>query len=122
MSGRGALILNNLCRILTIIDEKLVAEKIASILEEYFPRRNPVAGLEVSTATFLALWYLGRLFRRGIFSLSDVDVVGAPEAVIRVFLLGLTLADKWLNDGSRRIKDWYVYFSHSFAKRRVVDL
>ncbi|KAG5352523.1 hypothetical protein C0989_001836 [Termitomyces sp. Mn162] len=96
----------NVYRVLTILDEKLVAEKITSIFEEYFPKGNSVDGLEAPTATFLALWYLGRLFRRGIFSLSDVDTVGAPEAVIRVFLLGLTLADKWLNDSSRRLKDW----------------
>ncbi|KAG5729709.1 hypothetical protein E4T56_gene1053 [Termitomyces sp. T112] len=107
--------------VLTILDEKLVAEKITSIFEEYFPKRNSVDGLEASTATFLALWYLGRLFRRGIFSLSDVDTVGAPEAVIRVFLLGLTLADKWLNDSSRRLKDWSKFCRLSLHYRTSAE-
>lgn len=104
---------------MTVIDEKLVAEKITSILEAYFPERISVDGLEAPTASFLAVWYLGRLFRHGIFCLSDVDAVGAPEAVIRVFLLGLTLADKWLNDGSRRLKDWFVHLGYTLSM--VVD-
>ncbi|KAG6903345.1 hypothetical protein C0995_013098 [Termitomyces sp. Mi166 len=107
--------------VMTIIDEKVVAEKLTSIFEEYFPERTSVDGLEAPTTAFLALWYLGRLFRNGIFCLSDVDAVGAPEAVIRAFLLGLTLADKWLNDGSRRLKDWGKFCSLPFRFRTSAE-
>ncbi|KAG6832895.1 hypothetical protein H0H92_004779 [Tricholoma furcatifolium] len=104
---------DNLHWIMTSEEETMVRDRIMSILRKYFPERRSVDGLQASTTSFLALWYMARLFPSGIFSHHDVRYIGGVEAVTRVFLLGLTLADKWLNDGAMHIREWQRFCSAS---------
>jgi hypothetical protein len=78
--------------------------RILDILVHYHPDNAIV---------FLALWHLERLFPTALVisqTLLEHDVV---ELMSRMFLLGLTLANKWLDDLQLSLKDWYVLFISS---------
>jgi hypothetical protein len=62
---------------------------------------------------FLALWYLERLFPKALVMSRELVEQDAVELVSRMFLLGLTLANKWLNDSTMPLKHWYVPFRSS---------
>lgn len=73
--------------------------KILDILVHYHPHNALV---------FLALWYLERLFSRALVMSVALIRQDAVELVSRMFLLGLSFANKWLNDFAMSLKDWYV--------------
>ena len=57
---------------------------------------------------FLALWYLDRLFPKALVMSRGLVEQDGVELMSRMFLLGLTLANKWLNDFKMPLKDWCV--------------
>ena len=63
--------------------------KILDILDYYRPK---------AAVIFLSLYYLSRLFPRAIMSSHNFDGAEAVELVARIFLLGLFLAGRWLDD------------------------
>ncbi|KAG6841310.1 hypothetical protein C0991_012309 [Blastosporella zonata] len=97
-----------------------MSKRILTILTKWFPE-DMSRGLEVPRLTFLALWYLERIFHRGLFNAYDVKAIGAPEAAVRGFLLGLTLADKWLHDGARPIRNWQKYCNISLHAANLAE-
>jgi len=62
--------------------------KILDILDYYRPN---------AAVIFLSLYYLSRLFPPAMNS-HNFDGAEAVELVARIFLLGLFLAGKWLDD------------------------
>lgn len=76
--------------------------KILDILVHYHPHNALV---------FLALWYLERLFSRALVMSVALIRQDAVELVSRMFLLGLSFANKWLNDFAMSLKDWINFCS-----------
>ena len=73
--------------------------KILDILVHYHPDNAII---------FLALWYLDRLFPKALVMSRGLVEQDGVELMSRIFLLGLTLANKWLNDFKMPLKDWCV--------------
>ncbi|KAG6838006.1 hypothetical protein H0H93_008400 [Arthromyces matolae] len=100
--------------LMTRREEGYLAKKINLILQA-------VNGGDATTLTFLALWYLDRLIPDGLFNSRDVELLDATEAITRGFLLGLTLADKWLNDRSKKLSDWSRFCHLPLCYRNVAE-
>lgn len=60
------------------------------------------------TVIFLSLWYISCLFPQGLVSSGAFYGEDAIELMARIFLLGLTLANKWLDDFVTKNSTWYV--------------
>lgn len=72
---------------------------ILDILVHYHPNNAII---------FLGLWYLERLFPRALVTSGFLAEQNIIELISRMFLLGLFLANKWLDDFSMSLKDWYA--------------
>jgi len=82
-------------------EQEVAMSKILDILVHYHPD---------NTITFLAVWYLVALFPKALVMSRDLLGQDAVELISRLFLLGLTLASKWLSDCPMSLKNWYVGF------------
>jgi hypothetical protein len=90
--------------------QEAAMDKILDILVHYHPDNSII---------FLALWYLVRLFPKPlVMSQPELGQDTTVELMSRVFLLGLDIASKWLNDFSMSLKDWYVTVSFTGGRHR----
>ncbi|GLB33534.1 hypothetical protein LshimejAT787_0104180 [Lyophyllum shimeji] len=97
------------------------ADRMLDILTGYFSPNCAAEDGLMATVTFLALWYLGRLFPLGLLTTHDIRGSSTIEVVARVFLLGLTLANKWLDDFIRPNKKWMRFCSLPISSINVVE-
>jgi hypothetical protein len=88
------------CSLVDFPAQEATMDEIMDILVHYRPDNSII---------FLALWYLVRLFPKPLVMSQPVLGHDATvELISRVFLLGLDIANKWLNDFTMSLKDWYV--------------
>jgi hypothetical protein len=87
------------CSLVDFPAQEAAMNRIMDILVYYYPDNAII---------FLALWHLERLFPRALVSGRDLLKQDAVELLTRIFLLGLTLANKWLDDLQLSLKHWYV--------------
>lgn len=81
--------------------QRSVIDKLLDILAYYHPEPAII---------FLALWYLSRLIPRGLVNYCDFHGEESTEVMARIFLLGLTLANKWFDDFVTKNKYWCAIF------------
>ncbi|KAF5387911.1 hypothetical protein D9615_000147 [Tricholomella constricta] len=84
------------------------AERFLEVLLGYYPiKYDWDDGNDVMpTVVFLATWFLARLFPRGLLRTRDLANLKSIEVMVRTFLLGLTFANKWLDDFSHPNNSW----------------